>query len=154
VTFRPRSSWPGSGLAGGLVALLVALVARPCVAAPAPDGSASQAESWVAAAPDSAPVDYMWVLRTSLIHAEDVPRVIERAKRMGVRGLLVQVIGRGDAWYRSDRLPAPEPLQGSGRDRWARSCRSRTRPGSRCTPGSTAASSGPGPGGRATPGTW
>jgi uncharacterized lipoprotein YddW (UPF0748 family) len=61
-------------------------------------------------------VDYLWVLRNSLVRAEDVPRVIERAKAMGVRGLLVQVIGRGDAWYRSSRLPAPEPLMGSVRD--------------------------------------
>ena len=27
-----------------------------------------------------------------------------------------QVVGRGDAWYRSDLLPPPEPLQGVGRD--------------------------------------
>src|SRR4029077_14837071 len=60
--------------------------------------------------------DYMWVLRNSLIHSEDIPRIIERAKRMHVRGLLVQVIGRGDAWYRSDLLPRPEPLQGADRD--------------------------------------
>lgn len=61
-------------------------------------------------------VDYLWVLRTSLVRAEDIPLVIARAKAMGVRGLLVQVVGRGDAWYRSNRLPAPEALHGSGRD--------------------------------------
>ncbi len=71
-------------------------------------------EAPVAAA--SRPVDYLWVLRTSLVRAEDIPVVIERAKAMGVKGLLVQVVGRGDAWYRSDRLPAPEILRGSGRD--------------------------------------
>ena len=120
VTFRPRSSWSAGLLAAALAAGL-AMPARPCAAQGA--SPSSQAESGVATAPDSGgpgsagyPVDYMWVLRTSLIHAEDVPRIVERAKRMGVRGLLVQVIGRGDAWYRSDRLPAPEPLQGSGRD--------------------------------------
>jgi len=69
------------------------------------------------ASPDSMfTVDYLWVLRTSLVHAEDVPRIVERAKRMGVRGILVQVVGRGDAWYRSDLLPAPEPLLGTDRD--------------------------------------
>jgi uncharacterized lipoprotein YddW (UPF0748 family) len=61
-------------------------------------------------------VDYLWVLRTSLVRADDIPVLIARAKLMGVRGLLVQVVGRGDAWYRSDRLPAPEALHGSGRD--------------------------------------
>ena len=61
-------------------------------------------------------VDYLWVLRTSLVRPEDIPVVVARAKAMGVRGLLVQVVGRGDAWYRSDRLPAPEALHGSGRD--------------------------------------
>jgi len=114
VTFRPRSSWPAGALAGAapLLALLLAASPRPCAAAD------DQAESWAAdtSVDSAAGVDYMWVLRNSLIHAEDVPRIVERAKRMGVRGLLVQVIGRGDAWYRSDRLPAPEPLQGSGRD--------------------------------------
>ena len=116
VTFRPRSSWPAGLLAAALAALLTPLLARPCAAAPQ-GAPGTQAEGWVATAPDTGSfVDYMWVLRTSLIHAEDVPRIVERAKRMGVRGLLVQVIGRGDAWYRSDRLPAPEPLQGSGRD--------------------------------------
>jgi uncharacterized lipoprotein YddW (UPF0748 family) len=106
VTFRPRSSWPGRVLAGAFAAVLLT---RPCAAASAPDITAPASDT-------SAAVDYMWVLRNSLVHAEDVPRIIERAKQMGVRGLLVQVIGRGDAWYRSDRLPAPEPLQGSGRD--------------------------------------
>ena len=61
-------------------------------------------------------VDYLWVLRTSLVDPEDIPLLIARARAMGVRGLLVQVVGRGDAWYRSDRLPPPEALHGSGRD--------------------------------------
>jgi uncharacterized lipoprotein YddW (UPF0748 family) len=106
VTFRPRSSWPGRVLAGAFAALLLT---RPAAAASVPEIAAPASDT-------SAAVDYMWVLRNSLVHAEDVPRIVERAKRMGVRGLLVQVIGRGDAWYRSDRLPAPEPLLGSGRD--------------------------------------
>jgi uncharacterized lipoprotein YddW (UPF0748 family) len=124
VTFRPRSSCAPRLLAGALLALLLAVLPRPCAAAAAPAApasatrvAASEAETGAAdSAAEVAPVDYMWVLRNSLVHADDVPRIVERAKRMGVRGLLVQVIGRGDAWYRSDRLPAPEPLGGSGRD--------------------------------------
>lgn len=71
-----------------------------------------------AAAPDSvAPaVEWLWVLRTSLVNRDDVPRLVERAKAMGVRGLLVQVVGRGDAWYRSDLLPYPEAIREPGRD--------------------------------------
>ncbi len=64
--------------------------------------------------PDSAhaaaPVDYMWVLRGSLKNRAGVDSVIARAKRMGVRGVLVQVVGRGDACYRSDVLPRAEFL--------------------------------------------
>ena len=119
VTFRPRSSWSERVLRAGfagLLALPLALGARPCAAeGPAPPDAQAGAGAPDAAA-ETGPVDYMWVLRNSLVHAEDVPRVVERAKQMGVRGLLVQVIGRGDAWYHSDRLPAAEPLGHSGRD--------------------------------------
>jgi uncharacterized lipoprotein YddW (UPF0748 family) len=106
---------------------LAVLLALACAAAPgAARAAGSVADS---AAADSARrsqaaidvisargVDYLWVLRNSLVRAEDIPVVIARAKAMHVRGLLVQVVGRGDAWYRSDLLPRPEPLQGAGRD--------------------------------------
>lgn len=68
------------------------------------------------AIPGAPPVDYMWVLRTSLVDSASIPRVIERAKAMGVKALLVQVIGRGDAWYDSDLLPPPEAVRGTARD--------------------------------------
>jgi uncharacterized lipoprotein YddW (UPF0748 family) len=61
-------------------------------------------------------VEYLWVLRNTLVHSEDIPRLVDRAKAMHVRGLLVQVVGRGDGWYRSDLLPYPEPLRERGRD--------------------------------------
>jgi uncharacterized lipoprotein YddW (UPF0748 family) len=119
VTFRPRSSCAPrfsipllpAVLPAALLALSLAAWVRPCAADGIPSGAPDDTAVDV-----GAPVDYMWVLRNSLVRAEDVPPIIERAKRMGVRGLLVQVIGRGDAWYRSDRLPAPEPLGHSGRD--------------------------------------
>jgi uncharacterized lipoprotein YddW (UPF0748 family) len=83
-----------------------------CALAP---GSAPPGDSAVSVL--TAPgVDYLWVLRTSLIHAEDIPVVVARAKAMHVHGLLVQVVGRGDAWYRSDILPRPEAMEGAGRD--------------------------------------
>jgi len=58
-------------------------------------------------------VDWLWVTRVSLESPEAVARIVERSRAMGVKGLLVQVIGRGDAWYRSDRLPRAEALSGA-----------------------------------------
>lgn len=108
--------------------------ATPAAAAPAsaPDSTAPPAASAGTsvmpaggvtpggATPDSAvaapPVDYLWVVRGTLADSAEVVRMVERAKAMGVRGLLVQVVGRGDAWYRSDLLPRPEAMAGSARD--------------------------------------
>src|SRR5262249_28758693 len=58
-------------------------------------------------------VDYLWVLRTALLRPSSVDSVVARAKQVGVRGLLVQVVGRGDAYYRSEILPRAEAF---GRD--------------------------------------
>ena len=55
-------------------------------------------------------VDYLWVLRDQLISPSSIDSVIDRARRMRVCGLLVQVVGRGDAWYRSSVLPRAEAL--------------------------------------------
>lgn len=96
----------------GLLAAALVLCGRT-VLAQTPGGAAGTAAP---ADSQQRAIDYMWVLRNSLIEPADIPRVIARAKAMGVRGILVQVVGRGDAWYRSDRLPAPEALRGSGRD--------------------------------------
>ncbi len=64
----------------------------------------------------AAGVDYLWVVRTALVKRSDIPLMVERAKRMGVKGLLVQVVGRGDAYYHSDLLPPPEAIREVGRD--------------------------------------
>lgn len=86
----------------------------------APDTGAAARSSPAGIAPDSArfseiaggtrTVDYLWVLRGSLLHSADIDRMLERAREMGVHGLLVQVVGRGDALYRSDLLPPSEAL--------------------------------------------
>lgn len=111
---------PAFRVRGACACALAALLALAALA-PAPAARAAEFVADTTNIPRMArgqvgPVDYLWVLRTSLMRAEDVPKVVERAKAMGVRGLLVQVIGRGDAWYRSDRLPVPEPLVGKERD--------------------------------------
>src|SRR5207245_1711121 len=38
-------------------------------------------------------VDYLWVLRSALVEPASIDSVVDRAARIGVRGLLVQVVG-------------------------------------------------------------
>ena len=54
--------------------------------------------------------DYLWVTRSALLDPAGIVRMVDRARAAGVRGLLVQVVGRGDAFYRSDLLPRSEAL--------------------------------------------
>jgi uncharacterized lipoprotein YddW (UPF0748 family) len=71
----------------------------------------------VAPAADSGrAVDYLWVVRTALLRRSDIAEIVARAKAMGVRGLLVQVVGRGDAYYHSSLLPVAEALAPALRD--------------------------------------
>ena len=71
---------------------------------------AGLADSLTALRAASRGVDYLWVLRDALIAPSSIDSVVARASRMGVRGLLVQVVGRGDAYYASALLPRAEPL--------------------------------------------
>lgn len=97
----------------------------PGSALAAPDSSDPASAVETAAAPDSSaripeaapvagggPIDYLWVLRSTLVDPAAIDSVVARARAMGVRGLLVQVVGRGDAFYRSDLLPRAEALSG------------------------------------------
>ena len=61
-------------------------------------------------------VEYLWVTRSTLLDSTGVERLVSRARAAGVRGLLVQVVGRGDAFYRSDLLPRSEALDPSDFD--------------------------------------
>jgi len=61
-------------------------------------------------------VDYLWVTRSTLLDRAAIERLVTRARAAGVRGLLVQVVGRGDAFYRSDLLPRSEALDRSDFD--------------------------------------
>lgn len=88
-------------------------------------GAGSAAPARADAPPDSVavvdtsavgPIEYLWVLRNSLVDPADVPKLVARAKDMKVKGLIVQVVGRGDGWYRSDLLPVPEPMRDRERD--------------------------------------
>ena len=81
------------------------------LALPAPADSLRALADSTAVAPPA--VDYLWVVRTALLRAEEIDRIVERAREMGARGLLVQVVGRGDAYYPSELLPRSEALAGA-----------------------------------------
>ncbi|MEW5982870.1 MAG: family 10 glycosylhydrolase [Acidobacteriota bacterium] len=79
----------------GLVALLALLPVA------APNG-----------APDPEEVRALWVVRTSLTTPASVVAMVDAARRAGFNTLLVQVRGRGDAFYRSQVEPRADSLAG------------------------------------------
>ncbi len=54
----------------------------------------------------------LWVVRSSLTSSEEVRRMVEHAADAGFNTLLVQVRGRGDAFYRSRWEPRAETIEG------------------------------------------
>jgi uncharacterized lipoprotein YddW (UPF0748 family) len=64
--------------------------------------------SSIAAAPPETRA--MWVLRTSLTSPESIATLVSAAKLHGFNTLLVQVRGRGDAYYRGGVEPSPAEL--------------------------------------------
>jgi len=61
-------------------------------------------------APAFGEVRALWVVRTTLTSPEAVRTMVERARRAGFNTLLVQVRGRGDAFYASTLEPRAEQL--------------------------------------------
>jgi uncharacterized lipoprotein YddW (UPF0748 family) len=84
--------------------------------APADSARAPAADSAGVAARGHRRFEYVWVVRTALLDSAQIGGVVRDARAMGVRGLLVQVVGRGDAYYRSDLLPRAEALPRSDFD--------------------------------------
>jgi len=58
----------------------------------------------------------LWVVRYSLTSIGSVDRVVEMADQMNMNTLLVQVRGRGDAYYPSEIAPRAEELEAMPRD--------------------------------------
>lgn len=54
----------------------------------------------------------LWVVRTALTHPDSARVMVERAHAAGFNTLLVQVRGRGDAYYQSRLEPRAHTLQG------------------------------------------
>ena len=92
--------------------------------APADSGAAhtTSAESWAPADAGAARTAdrWLWVTRGSLRSPAAVDEMVARAQAAHVRGLLVQVVGRGDAYFRSDLLPRAEALPRNDFDPLAR----------------------------------
>lgn len=57
--------------------------------------------------PTPAEVRALWVVRDALVNADSIRLIAERAKANGFNTLLVQVRGRGDAYYQSRWEPKP-----------------------------------------------
>ena len=87
-----RRLWCAIGLVGGLVTVL---------------GGLAPAAGATAVAGD---VRGLWVQRTSLVSRESVAKVVRTARENGFNTLLVQVRGRGEAFYTSDLEPRASDL--------------------------------------------
>lgn len=84
--------------------------AAPAFPVPAPpDQVESQGETRITL---PAETRALWVVRTSLVHPDSVRAVVRRADEAGFNTLLVQVRGRGDAWYTSSIEPRAIQLEG------------------------------------------
>ena len=56
----------------------------------------------------------LWVVRTTLTHPDSIRALVDRAAGAGFNTLLVQVRGRGDAYYRSRWEPKPAAVAEQG----------------------------------------
>ena len=52
----------------------------------------------------------LWVVRTTLTHPDSIRAMVDRASTSGFNTLLVQVRGRGDAYYQSRWEPKPQSV--------------------------------------------
>jgi uncharacterized lipoprotein YddW (UPF0748 family) len=64
-----------------------------------------------ATAPAAAEVRALWVLRTSLSSPQSIATLVRSAREHGFNTLLVQVRGRGDAWFAGGLEPRATELQ-------------------------------------------
>jgi len=97
---------PGSAGAAGVPPVPHPSVSRP-PEAPAPVRSALSADGR-APVPDRE-VRALWVVRTALVHPDSIRVMVTRAADSGFNTLLVQVRGRGDAFYAGG--PEPRAVQ-------------------------------------------
>ncbi len=68
------------------------------------------------AAPPAGEVRALWVVRTTLTSKDKIRALVEAAKRNGFNNLIVQVRGRGDAYYRARWEPRAVALKDQSKD--------------------------------------
>jgi len=89
--------------------LVAAAVAAVCAVGPA-RATAPAGPSFQQPAAETAETRALWVLRTSLTSPQSITALVRRARDNGFNTLLVQVRGRGDAYYRGALEPMPADL--------------------------------------------
>jgi uncharacterized lipoprotein YddW (UPF0748 family) len=73
-------------------------------------GSATAGSTPQPELPDARETRALWVVRTSMVTPESVRDLVRRARENGFTDLIVQVRGRGDAYYESSIEPRAEAL--------------------------------------------
>ncbi|HKO97978.1 MAG TPA: family 10 glycosylhydrolase [Pyrinomonadaceae bacterium] len=91
--------------------IAIALICAPVLSALNPTSrSEANLPSRIAGVPDGE-VRALWVVRTTLTSPEKIRAMVAAARNNGFNTLIVQVRGRGDAYYRSKREPRAAELK-------------------------------------------
>jgi len=93
-----------------VVALLCAILPLQQTAAPTNQQSPRKAQVFATPAAALPETRALWVVRTTMVSPESVRSLVQRAKENGFTDLIVQVRGRGDAYYHSGIEPRAEAL--------------------------------------------
>lgn len=100
-----------AALSFGLLFPLAPVVIGQAASSPTPQARAAPVPPVTAAE-----VRALWVLRTSLASPDQIARLVRDAKDSGFNTLLVQVRGRGDAWFAQGLEPRPPALAKAAAD--------------------------------------
>ncbi|MFN2493556.1 MAG: glycoside hydrolase family 10 protein [Pyrinomonadaceae bacterium] len=95
----------GAALAGLFICITISFASR------AQSTSAGPADARDVAAPPPNEVRALWVVRTTLTSPEKIQAMVKAAADNGFNTIIVQVRGRGDAYYRSSREPRASELR-------------------------------------------
>ncbi len=100
-----------------LILLLCAILPAQKTAAPSPTLPVANQSPSLAPRPTPAPeTRALWVVRHTMVSPESVRELVRRAKENGFTDLVVQVRGRGDAYYDSHLEPRAEDLARQPKD--------------------------------------